>query len=244
MKRLLAAAFALTLPSVAVADALGPPPTDCARGSRGRTARVGTWCEPTTCGEGQPACEGYWCPEGRYSCGDERRPYTCSDDRIALCVRTRTRVGHRRTIRGVSRVEREVTESLGPCGPSDRCDDGATCERVRRCVPAETATTDVRRFVEPSPEAEPEPGADLEPAAEAAPEGEDEPGAPGDALPPEEAGCGCRVGATRGAGAGLCWGLLALALGARRRRHSAGAAGRSRSSGAMSHGGSGTSSSS
>ncbi len=168
----------------ASADALGPPPSDCVEGARGRTSRVGEWCEPTTCGADDDCVRG--------SSGEPQR---CSSAEIAICVRRETRTEFRRPGSGGGPAPTQAIDiALGPCGPGDSCPDGATCGRARRCVhPREPAVSGT------PPRA---PATDEEPPA----------GASSEAIDPSpESSGGCSLGAGPVAEPGA-WLVLCVAL--------------------------------
>lgn len=110
---LLAGGLALTHASVAKADAVLSPPSDCAPGAEGRTDHNGPYCAPSTC----TAEKG--CTHG--ACREQ-----------ALCVGTETL----KSASGWS-FGKEITHvvAYGPCGAGGACAKGR-CETALRCVPA------------------------------------------------------------------------------------------------------------
>ncbi len=118
MHRTLLLALAFCLPSLALADAIGPPPEKCPPGAIGESSHEGEWCQPSTCTID--------CPEGR-----KCRPG------VGLCV-TSTEV----PCGGLYPVEMEpctttIIEAHGPCAADSDCAKG-TCEVARRCIRTST----------------------------------------------------------------------------------------------------------
>ncbi|MGC4113998.1 MAG: hypothetical protein QM765_04930 [Myxococcales bacterium] len=112
MIRLLAVVAALlTLaPGLVRADVLGPPPTNCPAGAKGRTSHSGPHCVPATCENG--------CEAG----------FACKP--TDLCIAQR---------QGATRVGRYTFETVrGPCGANRTCAEG-TCETREVCVPSAAA---------------------------------------------------------------------------------------------------------
>lgn len=106
----------------ALADAIGPPPATCPRGSIGRSSHAGAYCAATTCSV-DADCE-------RQSWGSDRRRYVCQPD-VALCVGTKD-VTSPRARRGLNRTIVDI--GVGACDAA--CVAPATCQTARRCVEA------------------------------------------------------------------------------------------------------------
>jgi hypothetical protein len=106
----------VSAPAAALADAIGPPPPKCPRGSAGVSSHEGEWCEPTTCATDLD------CPDARCTLG------------VGLCV-TRQTVpcgGLWNPANGPCTVE--LAEAHGSCKQQSDCKTG-TCELARRCLP-------------------------------------------------------------------------------------------------------------
>lgn len=123
----LAATLVALSATLARADALAPPPTDCPEGSIGVTSRWGTHCEHAPC-------------DGTCTPGLMQGPVVCSGDDVAVCVET---VAY--TPRDVQQGPRMVSLPAetwhvvhGPCDASGACARG-TCVRRRACVPEGSA---------------------------------------------------------------------------------------------------------
>ena len=219
MNRLLAmlvAGCTLALPTVGLADAVPSPPTNCPDGSHGRTGHAGPWCNPPSCTTDADCRE-----EGT----------TCRD--AALCVETEQyRMGG---WAGDQQATREVAH--GPCGADGQCSTGQ-CRQAKHCMrtgggeasPGSGGSggatpgpdTDTGTDTEPdtgeatTPDEEPPTTADG-PGKQPAGEPTREPAQPSEAQEGEEDG-GC---SSAGRGSVPIWAvsLVALALGATRRRH-------------------------
>lgn len=107
---LVVAALAVT-PTIAQADDVPPPPTDCPPGSEGRTGHEGEACVATTCATDADCTKGKKCLEQ------------------ALCVRVQTGTAGKR--------ERPFTRTVATraCEPGKvPCMGDAKCESAKRCV--------------------------------------------------------------------------------------------------------------
>lgn len=109
--------LALLVPSLALADAIEPPPDKCPPGAIGESSHEGAWCQPATC-----VLDG-GCPKGA----------KCRSG-VGLCV-TRSEV----PCGGLRPPDLEpctttIIEAHGPCATDVDCPTGS-CEVARRCVP-------------------------------------------------------------------------------------------------------------
>jgi hypothetical protein len=106
----------LLLPTLALADAIGPPPEKCPPGSVGVSSHEGDWCQPATCLLDTTCDDGAKCRPG-----------------VGLCV-THEVV----PCGGLRPVEMEPCtttrdEAHKPCAADADCAQG-TCEVASRCV--------------------------------------------------------------------------------------------------------------
>ncbi len=130
MRWLVWVSVAVSLPCVAFADDLGPPPPSCPAGSIGHSEHAGEWCAATTCST-DADCSG----DGLRRQGLEYHHgvagLVCRE--VALCV-----VEEEYTLGGLHpdpppSSTRRVAR--GPC-VGDACPSGGSCRSARRCAPA------------------------------------------------------------------------------------------------------------
>ncbi|MBW2453247.1 MAG: hypothetical protein JRI68_02000 [Deltaproteobacteria bacterium] len=245
---LLIAAATVLAPSLAFADVIGPPPTDCPKGHEATSDHGGAYCRPAKPGNCPPShrpmvvrdkayCQpppSKSCPKGTFWTSESATDTFCMA--AARCDSSSCRKGMECmdtalcvTMRPLGRGLAEVV--TGTC-PDGSCAQGK-CLKSKRCHASivqtdSSATPDSSAAPDPSASgsAEPEPSAAA--SAEAAPSAE--PAASGSAAPrvpvappappaPPASGCGCVVGGSAPTGSlAAVMGLLALALAGLSRR--------------------------
>ena len=103
----------LLLCSLALADVVGPDPTNCPPGSRGTSNHSGPYCVPATCDNGCP--DGESCTSTRLCILEEERPCGGMVDPGEPCTYTHI-------------------EATGACDDQSDCTGSATCVTADRCT--------------------------------------------------------------------------------------------------------------
>lgn len=126
-------ALALTITlssSIASADAIMGPPTDCPPGAAGVSSHSGAWCEVTSCTSDADCTASRW----------DKKELVCAS--ASLCVREEKYVRSSRVYRpdaAPNFVTRRVAQKT--CSAGGACDESeAKCETAMRCVPKSAAT--------------------------------------------------------------------------------------------------------
>ena len=120
MRLLLAAAVLamMLLPTLAFADAIGPPPEKCPPGSVGTSSHEGDWCQPGTC-----STDGH-CPDNA----------SCKPD-VGLCVTHDEVPCGGLYPRDMEPCTTTLDVAHDACATNADCSEG-TCEIAHRCVPS------------------------------------------------------------------------------------------------------------
>lgn len=107
------------LPSVARADAIDGPPSDCPPGSIGESSHSGSWCEPSVCERDADCAK-------RDRSGNGKHRFRCEE--AALCVE------HTRSERwrGSGIEERDIARRA--CAADGTCVRPEQCVTAKRCV--------------------------------------------------------------------------------------------------------------
>jgi hypothetical protein len=112
---------ALLAASAARADAIDPPPRDCARGSFGQSSHEGAWCAPSSCDDA-PDCDRW----------GEGRGLVCLP--VGLCIAEQSYVpaGRMAAAEGTAPRLRQVAQ--GACATQTDCAAGTRCVVAQRCA--------------------------------------------------------------------------------------------------------------
>lgn len=117
------------------ADDIGPPPSDCPRGSTGTSSHSGEWCSVQTC-QSDADCKKMYVDHGQVE-------GTCES--TSLCIGKRTIYPNHRVVSEAGPESSEIAVAVGACGIASSCKPESHCEKAMRCVPSKSLVKDAAR---------------------------------------------------------------------------------------------------
>lgn len=106
------------------ADDIGPPPSDCPRGSAGQSSHAGEWCSVQAC-QSDADCKKMFVDHGTAE-------GTCES--TSLCIAKKKIYAHHRVVSDGGDDAREISVAVGACGVASSCKPESRCEKAMRCV--------------------------------------------------------------------------------------------------------------
>ena len=113
------------------ADDIGPPPSDCPRGSVGHSSHSGEWCAIQPC-QSDADCKNMVA---------SHRTVQGTCESTSLCVAKKTIPAHHRVVSDAEPSSRKIAVAVGTCGITSSCKPDAQCEKAMRCVAPMTFAT-------------------------------------------------------------------------------------------------------